>query len=123
MTYYPTHTKTQAGRDEPPAARVTQHPCMCRRMVPGECEKPTVSERGWSSGATKMLTNDPGSTLPGQGPSRAKLSPSILATVPGARWSLGTHGMLTFLLKSEGKNVLLGQGKCLNIFILMSTQS
>jgi len=46
-------------------------------MVPGECEKPTVSGKGWSSGATKMLTNDPRGTLPGWGPSRAKLSLGI----------------------------------------------
>lgn len=72
-------------------------------MVPRECEKPTVSGKGWSSGATKILTNDPGGTLPGRGPCRAKLSLGILATVPGARWSLGDP-KLTCLLKSEGKN-------------------
>lgn len=70
-------------------------------MVPGECEKPTVSGKGWSSGATKMLTNDPGALFqdgapPGQSyPWAYNLGPAVF-------W--GTHGMLAFLLKSEGKN-------------------
>lgn len=96
---------------------------MCRRRVPGECEKPTVSERDWSSGATKMLTNDPGNTLPGQDPSSVKLSLGILATVPGARWSLGDPWNAYISSAIRRKNALLGQGKCLNIFILISTQS